>query len=101
MECSATHHRLLCPARDKRLKSAASRVKDSEYEEHTETEGSLSPVASFANTCPGNTLGDMTPSVIMATFQADVLAPDGYTFPMNVYVDQGATYSAIHFSLAQ
>ena len=30
LECSATHHPLLCPARDKRLKSTASRLKDSE-----------------------------------------------------------------------
>ncbi len=37
----------------------------------------------------------------MATFQADVLAPDGYTFPMNVCVDQGATYSMNGLSLAQ
>ena len=101
LECSATHHPLLCPARDKRLKSAASRVKDSENEEQTETEESLLPVASVANTCPGNTLGDTTPSLIMATFQTDVLAPDGYTFPVNVYVDQGATYSAILLSLSK
>ncbi len=41
------------------------------------------------------------PSVIMATFQADVRAPDGSTFPVNVYVYQGATCSAIRLSLAQ
>ncbi len=101
LECSATHHPLLCPARDKQLKSAASRVKDSENEEQTETEESQSSVASVANMCPGDTLGDTTPSVIMATFQADVLAPDGSTFPVNLYVDQGAIYSVIRLSLAQ
>ncbi len=42
---------------------------------------SQSPAASVANTCPGNTLYGTTPSVIMDTFQADVLAPDGYPFP--------------------
>ncbi len=99
LQCSGTHHPLLCPARDKLLKSAASRVKDSENEEQTETEESLSSVASVANTCPGNTFGDTMRSVIMATFQADVLTPDGSTFPVNV--DQGATYSAIRLSLAQ
>ena len=52
-------------------------MKDSGNVEQTETEGSLLPAASVANTCPDNTLSDTTPSVIMATFQADVLAPDG------------------------
>ncbi len=84
-----------------RLKSAASRVKDSENEEQTKTEESRSSVAIVANMCPGNTHCDTTPSVIMATFQADALAPDGSTFPVNIYVDQGATYSAIRLSLAQ
>ncbi len=76
-------------------------MKDSENEEQTDTEESLSPVAIVANTCPGNTIGNTMPSVIMTNFQADVLASDGYTFPVNAYVDQGATYSAIPLSLAQ
>ncbi len=37
----------------------------------------------------------------MTTFQAEVVAQDGYTFPLYLYVGQGANYIAIRLSLAQ